>query len=328
MQTLPDLVYYPDSRPGIRRERRGRGWSYIAPDGTRIARGTERRRLEALAVPPAYEDVWICPEPRGHLQATGRDARERKQYRYHEDWTAFRSKQKFDHLAAFGATLPSLRRRIQRDLRDGEAGEHGFAIAAVLALIDRASLRVGNSDYARENRTFGATTLRPRHLELSEDGLKLAYRGKGGTKVEKSLRDRTLNRVLGQLDDLSGPTLISWEDDDGAARQVTSGEVNAFLAGHTGVDAISAKTFRTWTGSVAALETALVEESPTIKALSEAAATRLHNTPAIARSSYIHPAVIALTELDHEERAARVEKAPERRGLRRAESQLLHLLES
>ena len=326
MQDVQDLVYYPDTWPGIRRERKGRGWSYIAPDGTRISRGAERRRLDALAVPPAYEDVWICPEPLGHLQATGRDARRRKQYRYHPDWTAFRAKAKFDHLAEFGAALPGLRRRILRDLREGQAGDHGFAIAAILALLDRAGVRIGSPSYAKENRTFGATTLRPRHLDLDGDTIRLAFPGKGGMRVQKRLHDRTLERTLSRLDDLPGPTLVSWIDEDGAARSVTSGEVNAFLAGQTGTDAITAKTFRTWTGSVAALETALAQEKPTIKALSETAAERLSNTPTIARNSYIHPDVIALTEETAEARAALARDAEERRGLRKSESTLLHLL--
>ncbi|MHA6346176.1 DNA topoisomerase IB [Roseivivax sp. CAU 1761] len=326
MSLAADLIYYPDDRPGIRRRRRGRGWSYTAPDGTSIDDRRERRRLDALAVPPAYRDVWMCPEPQGHLQATGRDARARKQYRYHPDWTEFRARAKYDQLAAFGAALPGLRRRISRDLREGEVGDHDFALAAVLALIDRAGLRVGNSDYARENRTYGATTLRRQHLDLREDRLRLAYRGKGGIRVRKALRDRTLLRILSQLDDLAGPTLVSWCDADGTKRCVTSGEVNRRLAEITGGAAFTAKTFRTWTGSVAALECALAEESPTVKALSEAAAERLCNTPAIARKSYIHPEVIALTETAAEERAALARAAPDWRGLRRAEAALLHLL--
>ncbi|SEK24054.1 DNA topoisomerase-1 [Roseivivax marinus] len=327
MKAVPDLIYYPDDRPGIRREKRGRGWSYIAPDGTRIEDRAERKRLNALAVPPAYEDVWICPEPLGHLQATGRDARARKQYRYHPDWTAYRARRKFEHLAAFGAALPGLRRRIQHDLREGEAGEQSFAIAAVLALIDRAHLRVGNPDYARENETYGATTLRPRHLDLHEGGLRLTYAAKGGQRVAKTLRDRTLHRTLAQLDDLPGPTLVSWIDEDGTSRAVTSGEVNAFLSGQIGTDGMTAKTFRTWSGSVAALEVALSEEKPTIKAMSEAAADRLHNTPTISRNSYIHPDVIDFAEEPADIRQKLLDDADDTRGLRQAEAALLHLLQ-
>ncbi len=326
MPAAPDLIYYPDDRPGIRRRRQGRGFSYIAPDGTRIEQTGERRRIAALAVPPAYEDVWISPEPQGHLQATGRDARARKQYRYHPDWRAFRERCKFDRLADFGEALPGLRRRILRDLREGCPGDEEFATAAILALIDRACLRVGSLAYARENRTFGATTLQSRHLHLEGDRLVLRYRAKGGDKVVKTLRDATLNRTLARLDDLPGPQLVSWTDESGAARHVTSDMVNGVLAQFTGDPQLTAKTFRTWNGSAAAMEVAAKDAALTIKAMAEAASERLHNTPAIARSSYIHPDVIALSEKAPAARAALLADAPERAGLRLSEARLLHLL--
>jgi DNA topoisomerase I len=315
------LTYYPDSRPGIRRLRCGRGFSYLAPDGTRIDDTTERARIKALAVPPAYEDVWICPLPDGHLQATGRDARSRKQYRYHPDWRTWRDAQKYDHLRTFGEILPGLRRRIRRTLRQGEVGDHAFALAAILALLDRASLRIGTADYARENRTYGATTLKRRHVALDGDGLRFRFAAKGGKRVDKSLQDRTLNRILTRMGDLPGPELIKWIDDDGARHAVSSGEVNAWLEEVTGTEGLTAKTFRTWNGTVAALEAAEQADKPTIKRMAEAAADRLHNTPAIARSSYIHPRVIALAE-DPRDLSA----APDVRGLRRSECRLLHLL--
>ena len=320
MSLAPDLVYYPDSRPGIRRLRRGRGFSYIAPDGTTIGDRKERARLASMAVPPAYEDVWMSPEPAGHLQATGRDARARKQYRYHPDWTAFRAEQKFDNLADFGRALPTIRRAILRDL-DREPGSHRFAVAAVLAMLDRLALRVGSRDYAEENRTYGATTLRPAHMNLTKDGLRLSYRSKGGKRVRKILRDATLNRTLNRLADLRGATLVKWIDGNGAARAITAGDVNDRLRDLTGQDAVTGKTFRTWAGSVAALEAA-TGDAPTIGALSEAAADRLANTPAIARTSYIHPAVIDLVE-----NPAPLERPrPEVAGLRKAERQLLAVL--
>ncbi|QRF67644.1 DNA topoisomerase IB [Ponticoccus alexandrii] len=326
MNAAPRLTFYPDSRPGIRRERRGRGFSYIAPDGTRIDAAAERARIAALAVPPAYENVWICPRDDGHLQATGRDTRARKQYRYHPDWRAFREAQKYDQLACFGAALPALRRHIRRTLRQAEPGDQAFAIAAILALIDRASLRVGSPGYAKENRTFGATTLRHRHLTLDGDEIKLTYRAKGGLLVRKTLKDASLNRTLARLDDLPGPELASWIDEGGTARAVTAGEVNAFLAAQTGTEGLTAKSFRTWNGSAAALEIAVKEENLTIKAMTEAAAERLANTPAIARKSYIHPEVIALTETPWDDRRALLQ-APAERGLRKAEAALLRLLE-
>lgn len=326
MSSAAHLEYYPDNRPGIRRERRGRGFSYIAPDGTRIEQKAERARLNALAVPPAWEQVWMCPLVNGHLQATGRDVKTRKQYRYHKEWSAFRSKRKFAHLPAFGEKLPSLRSRILRELRNADAGDRTFAIAAVLALIDHASLRVGAPDYTQANKTYGATTLRKRHLSLDSHALRLSYTGKGGAKIEKTLNDRTLNRALSRLDDLPGPELMSWVDEDGAARAVTSGEINAFLTDYLENTDLTAKTFRTWNGSVAAMEIAMRDECPTIKSMIEAAAQRLANTPAICRSSYVHPAVIDLHSVSDATRHAVRDKAPEITGLRRTEAQLLHLL--
>lgn len=327
MEALGSLTYYPDSRPGIARRPHGRGFTYIAADGTTIARGAERRRLEAMAVPPAYVDVWMSPLENGHLMATGFDARTRKQYRYHPDWTEHRARQKFEHLAEFGHALPGLRRRILEDLRGRDPGDRAFALAAVLALLDRAGIRVGNADYAKQNRSYGATTLRGTHMSLDGGELKLSFTGKGGNKVESVLRDRTLERVMTGLHDLPGRELITWLDADGAPHSVRSEEVNAFLADRTGNSALTAKTFRTWNGTAAALKCALDAERVTIKAMSEAASERLHNTPAIARKSYIHPDVIALAESEPDERAALTREAPEIGGLRRAEAQLLHLLE-
>ena len=326
MKDIPDLVYYPDTRPGITRKRAGRGFSYIAPDGTRIDDPGERNRLNALAVPPAYTDVWICPRPDGHLQATGRDERSRKQYRYHEAWTAFRARQKYSDLPRFGIMLPKIRRRIRDELK-GEAGDKALATAAVLAMIDRLSIRIGNRDYADENGTYGATTLTPSHVALTPDSLRLNYKGKGGRKIERHLKDRRLAKVLHRLDDLPGATLVTWIDDHGQPHEVTSNQVNELLADITGEHGFTAKTFRTWNGTTAAMEAALGEERLTIKTMAEAAAARLANTPAIARNSYIHPEVIALTERDAAERRALAEAAPPCRGLRLPERAVLHLLD-
>jgi DNA topoisomerase-1 len=323
MKATPDgLVYFPDSRPGIRRERRGRGFSYLAPDGTRIARGDERRRIEALAVPPAYEDVWICPIQSGHLQATGRDARNRKQYRYHPDWTEFQARRKYDDLPDFARALPRIRRRVASDL-NLDAGEHAFAIAAVVAMIDRLSIRIGNADYAEENGTYGATTLTSQHMKLDNDDLYLSYAAKGGRKVRRKVSNAKLMRSLQSLDDLPGVELVSWVDDDGEPRAVRSEEVNAWLADVAGSRRMTAKTFRTWNGSVAALSAAFADETITIKAMAEAAAERLGNTPAIARNSYIHPAVIALAD----DPTGLPQDTPEIRGLRQDERLLLELIE-
>ncbi|SFP90181.1 DNA topoisomerase IB [Tranquillimonas alkanivorans] len=295
MREIPDLIYYPDTRPGITRRRCGRGFTYFAPDGTRIEDVEERRRLSSLAVPPAYENVWICPRPDGHLQASGRDARQRKQYRYHPKWTEYRARKKYDDLTEFGRALPRIRRNIARDL-DREAGDIDFAVAAVLAIIDRLSLRIGHPDYEHENGTYGATTLTHRHLSLGEHGLDLRYPGKGGRDVKRHVKDNKLQKVLHDLDDLPGARLVEWIDSDGTPREVTSDLVNHRLAEITQSDRLTAKTFRTWNGSVAALHAAAEAEKVTIKGMSEAAAQRLANTPTIARNSYIHPEVIALAE--------------------------------
>lgn len=322
MENAPrGLIYFPDTRPGIRRERRGRGFSYLAPDGTRIERGRERQRIEALAVPPAYENVWICPVPTGHLQATGRDARSRKQYRYHPDWTTFRSERKFEHLAEFGHALPSIRRRVSQDL-NLDAGEHAFAVAAVVAMIDRLSIRIGHSDYAEENGTFGATTLTSDHLNLADGDLHLAYTAKGNRDVRRKVSNAKLMKTLQALDDLPGAELVTWVDGDGNPRSVKSDEVNRWLREVTGSEHLTAKTFRTWNGSVAALGAARTAEKITIKAMSEAAAERLANTATIARNSYIHPDVIALAE----DASALPEEGDPIRGLRGDERRLLKLL--
>lgn len=326
MMRIPDLVYYPDSYPGITRRRAGRGWSYIAPDGTRIAQAAERARLDALAVPPAYTDVWICPRPDGHLQATGRDAKDRKQYRYHENWTAYRSQRKYADLPSFGTHLPAIRRRIRRDLRN-DVGDRSFAIAAVLAMIDRLSLRVGHAENAKHG-AYGATTLRPRHVELTQEGLCLDYRGKGGVRIRRNLRDKRLAQLLHRLDDLHGATFVTWVDDCGKLHEVTSTQVNELLHDITGEDGYTAKTFRTWNGTVAAMETAMKDETLTIKAMSEAAAETLGNTPTIARTSYIHPDVIGLAGTPLPDRHRIAEGATDCRGLRLGERTLLSFLSS
>ncbi|MFY0633612.1 MAG: DNA topoisomerase IB [Vannielia sp.] len=315
------LVYYPDSRPGIARRRCGRGFTYLAPDGTTIDDRKERARLKSLAVPPAYEEVWISPKTNGHLQATGLDARARKQYRYHPEWTAFRAATKFADLPAFGEVLPRIRRRVARDL-NLDAGEEAFALAAVIAMIDRLSLRVGNSDYAAENGTYGATTLRSRHLRLKDGDLLLGYTSKGGKKVRRKIGNKRMQQTLQKLDDLPGAELVTWVDDAGETRTVSSSRVNAWLAEVSGTPGITAKTFRTWSGSVAALEAASSAETVTIKSMSEAAAKRLGNTPTIARNSYIHPAVIDLADAPE----ALPDEAPEHAGLRLPERRLLRLI--
>lgn len=317
---LPDLVYFPDDRPGISRRRAGKGWSYAGPDGTTIDDAVERQRLNALAVPPAYVDVWISPEVRGHLQATGYDERTRKQYRYHPNWSEWRSLKKYGELPGFGAALPALRRRIATAL-GGEAGERDFAMAAVLRLIDRVSIRVGSEAYRAENGTEGATTLRSRNLKVDGKGVRLDFVAKGGKRVRRQLSDRTLMRALHDLSDLPGAPVFEWIE-GGERHAVHADHVNDWLREATGLDHATAKTFRTWNGSVAALEAAMkAGEGVTIKAMAGAAAAVLHNTPTIARTSYVHPQVINLADVWRE---MAVPDAPV--GLRQGERALVGLL--
>ena len=321
LANMPDLIYYPDDRPGISRRRAGRGWSYRAADGTTIDDDRERRRIAALAVPPAYENVWISPERRGHLQATGYDARRRKQYRYHTDWSAWRSRTKFEALPAFGEALPALRRRIERTLDDAEAGDRDFAIAAALRLIDRVSIRVGDETYRKANGTEGATTLRRRNMRADGGGIRLDWRAKGGIRVRRQIGDKRLSQALERLADLPGAPLFEYREDDGL-KTLHAHQVNDWLRDATGLEEATAKTFRTWNGSTAAMEAALdAGEGVSIKAMAEAASQRLHNTPTVARNSYVHPDVIALAE---EWRDVDVPDAP--RGLRVAERALLGLI--
>ncbi|MEO0361045.1 MAG: DNA topoisomerase IB [Pseudomonadota bacterium] len=323
-----NLVYYPDDRPGIRRRRCGRGFTYLSPDGGRIGDERERARIVALAVPPAYEDVWICPLPEGHLRATGRDDRGRKQYRYHPDWTKARAEKKYDGLAAFGRTLPRLRRWIAERLA-GEPDETETAVAAALALIDRASLRIGDPAYTEANGSFGALTLRARHARFEGDDVILDYPAKGGRRVRKRLRGARLQRALHRSADLPGRELIAWRGTDGAARAVRSEQVRETLESLCG-DGVTAKTMRTWNGTHAAFLVAAADGAPTIAAMAEAAAERLHNSPAIARESYIHPRVIELAEappeLSRERLSALSPTAPEA-GFRSGERELLALLD-
>lgn len=293
----PNLVYVSDVDPGIYRRRHGKGFVYAGPDGHPIS-DADKARAMRLGIPPAWADVWICADPAGHLQATGIDVAGRKQYRYHADWNDWRSRAKFDGLAAFGLSLARFRGRVLRDLR-GKAGDLEFTLAAIAVLLDRLNLRVGTAAYTAEHRTFGATTLLRRHLNLDDGLLRLRFKAKGGRKVEHTLRDRRLHRIFEAIDDLPGRRLFTWIDPEGVVRPVSSQHVNAYVAARTGLENVSAKTFRTWAGTLAAFDVACRgRDRLALRTLTTAAAARLHNTPAIARSAYIHPAVLDLARMD------------------------------
>ncbi len=322
------LIYVSDTEPGIRRSRKGKGFCYRLPNGKLIADPELKDRIAALGLPPAYDDVWICLQENGHLQATGYDVRGRKQYRYHRDWNAFRSVEKFHQLIEFGQALPKIRRQALRDLDTGVDDIRGI-LAALTTLLDEAHLRVGNQAYVKENGTYGATTLLKRHIKLNDGKIELKFRAKGGKRVQRSLKHPRLQKILEEIADLPGRQLFVWKDETGSLKPVESGRLNSYLAEISGI-AISAKTFRTWAGSLAGFgvaRSAILEgRRPTVKEMAEASAEVLHNTPAISRSSYIHPRVIALADRDREIPEDMPEAASPLRGLRAEENRLLDFL--
>ncbi len=293
---LAGLVYVNDEEPGIRRRRCGRGFAYYHLDGSLIHDGSMKERIKALAVPPAWTDVWICPDPKGHIQATGRDDRSRKQYRYHERWREVRDATKFHRLRAFGHALSVVRSTVHRDL-SLRAMSREKVMALAIALLDESLIRVGNDEYTRSNNSYGLTTLRPEHVDLSSTQVRLSFVGKGGKKREVTVRDRRLARMLKRCEEIPGQCLFTYESGSGWSR-VESGDINEWLRFTTG-ESFTSKDFRTWGGTVVAAATlhelgpAASEREAEQKLLAaiDAAADRLGNTRAVARSGYVHPAV-------------------------------------
>ncbi|MEY9779604.1 DNA topoisomerase IB [Sinorhizobium fredii] len=292
------LVYVSDTEPGIRRQRSGKGFIYRLPDGSILTDPAIRARIASLGLPPAYENVWICLDENGHLQATGYDTRGRKQYRYHAEWQALRSGDKFAQLLPFGKALPRIRRMIRRHM-EGGTDDARTVLAALVALLDEVHLRTGSPAYVQANSTYGATTLLKRHLRLLDGCIELRFAAKGGKRVQRRLRRPKLQRLLEDIADLPGRQLFVWRDDNDILRPVESGRLNRYLAEVAGFS-VSAKTFRTWAGSVAAFAAAREAmekgERPTVRKMCEAAAEVLCNTPAICRKSYIHPDIIGLAD--------------------------------
>jgi len=287
------LIFVDDSLPGLSRRRSGtRGWAYFDAQGTRITDRAEIDRLNRIGLPPAYIDAWFAPNANAHILATGIDARGRKQYRYNPDFTAQRDAHKFESCAVFGALLPLLRRRIEDDLT-GRALSPERAIASVVQLLDSGRIRVGNEAYAKTNRSFGATTLRRRHAKLTGGRLMLRFKAKSGKLCEIGMTDRRLIRFVRQMQDLPGQHLFQYLREDGAPSPVTSSDVNAYLRETMGGD-FTAKHFRTWRASVLAFEWLSQDKGSPLSALLAHVAGHLGNTPAIARKSYIHPALIDL----------------------------------
>ena len=322
------LRYATDERPGYSRRRAGKGFSYRDAEGATIRDPNVLARIRSLAVPPAWTDVWICPWPNGHIQATGRDARGRKQYRYHRRWSARRGSAKFDRMLAFAKALPRIRRRCDRDLRRRGLPREKV-LAGVVTLLETTLIRVGNDEYARLNRSFGLTTMRGRHARIEGHTIRFRFRGKSGLQHEVGLRDRRLAGLIRRCQDLPGQELFAYVDEDGEIRDVASEDVNDYLREASGGD-FTAKDFRTWAGTVLAYR-ALRALQPgegehgarrnVVEAIRRTA-DRLGNTPAVARGSYVHPAVLE-AYLDGAIPGALVEAAEEQghppRGASRAE---------
>jgi DNA topoisomerase I len=294
------LRYVSDDEPGLTRVRAGRGFGYRDRRGRRITSETTLSRIKALAIPPAWTDVWICADPKGHLQAVGRDARGRKQYRYHDGWRAQQEQEKYERLIDFGDALPGIRRAIAKDLaRTGL--DHERVVATIVHLLEVTLIRVGNEQYARDNSSYGLTTLRDRQVRIDGSDLRFVFTGKSGQRHDIELSDRRVARIVRGCQELPGQRLFQYEDDQGQIRPVGSADVNEYLRVASGGD-FTAKDFRTWMGTLytaAALASIdLPDDDRAVKKLAKTTiavvARQLGNTPTVARNSYVHPDVIDL----------------------------------
>ncbi|WP_255593666.1 DNA topoisomerase IB [Acidovorax sp. sic0104] len=353
------MVYVTPALPGLTRVAAGdKKFRYRQPDGQWLSDEEEIARIQRLAIPPAYTDVWICPLPNGHLQATGLDARGRRQYRYHPEWRLQRDEGKFEHMQAFGRALPRIRARVARDLaaqRKGGPLTRTIVLATLVRLLDTTFLRVGNEEYAATNKSYGLTTLRTRHVKVQGSQLRLRFRGKSGVQQEAELDDPRVARVVRHCQQLPGQELFQYEDEDGALHTVGSGDVNDYLREitHSAADAqgdpFTAKDFRTWHGTTQALEltrlactrtgTADTDDAGrksarfSAKAILAEVARQLGNTPAVCKKSYVHPAVLELGSRLASDAGPGMQEVWERiggaaspRGLSAAERRLLAFL--
>ena len=292
------LVYVDDQSLGLTRRKSGKGWSYREATGAKISGKAVIERINRIGIPPAYTDVWICSDERGHIQATGRDAKGRKQYRYHERFREVRDSTKYEHMLTFAEVLPGIRERIDADMaRRGLPREK--VLETVVRLLETTMIRVGNADYAKQNKSYGLTTLHDRHVKVEGGELRFRFKGKSGKQWNLKLADRRVAKIVKQSQDLPGQHLFQYLDEDGEQREVTSSDVNAYLREISGSD-ITAKDFRTWTGTVlAALALAEFEKFDSeaaakrnVRAAIEKVSAKLGNTPAVCRRCYVHPEVI------------------------------------
>lgn len=330
------LFYSSDENPGYLRVRKGSGFAYKDESGHWLRDAAQIARIRKLAIPPAYTAVWICKSPNGHLQATGRDARGRKQYRYHARWREERDEGKFDRMMAFARTLPKLRRQVKLDLALPGLTRQRI-LGAIVHLLDTTLVRVGNDQYARENKSFGLTTLRNRHVSVKPDGVKLSFKGKSGVLHDIEVKDPRVVKLVRKCLHLPGQELFQYQDEAGAVHAVSSGDVNDYLHAVCGED-FTAKDFRTWHGSALALEALYARcraagHCFTLKEMLTEVSGRLGNTPAVCRKAYVHPRVLELTQKLAGSKgemlfADEVPSASKARGLSASEQRLLAFLQS
>ncbi|WP_346290246.1 DNA topoisomerase IB [Sphaerothrix gracilis] len=293
------LHYVSDADPGIERRPWGRGFTYLDAEGQHIQDQQVRDRLDALAIPPSWSEVWICPDPQGHLQATGRDAKGRKQYRYHPQWRQVRNQAKFERLLPFGTVLPDLRSHVDQHIQSPQLSREKV-LATIVRLLETTLIRIGNPEYAQENKSFGLTTLRDRHVEFSQQGVRFQFRGKSGVEHEIELDDPRLAQIVKRCRDIPGYELFQYFDEAGDRQTVDSGDVNAYLRQATGED-FTAKEFRTWAGTVLAaqeltklgpFETEKRAQHNIVQAI-KAVAKQLGNRAATCRKYYVHPGILS-----------------------------------
>ncbi|MGV8917879.1 MAG: DNA topoisomerase IB [Pseudomonas sp.] len=325
----PDLHYVDDTQLGFSRKILRGKFAYFDTHGQRIRDEAEIKRINALVIPPAYRDVWICADPRGHLQATGIDARGRKQYRYHPRWREIRDENKYSRMLQFGLVLPKVRKQLEAQLAAPGMGRDKV-MAAVVSLLDATLIRIGNSQYARDNRSYGLTTLRNKHVEVKGSAIVFQFRGKSGVEHQVSIKDRRLARIIKRCMELPGQNLFQYLDDDGERHTVSSSDINAYLHDLTGAD-FTAKDYRTWAGSAMALATLRklqwapeADAKKHIVTMVKEVSRLLGNTPAVCRRCYIHPAVLEAFVLGE---LAKLPRARQRKGLRVEEVALASFLQ-
>ena len=292
------LRYVSDEEPGITRRKAGEGWTFVDPEGATITDEKVLERVRKLAVPPAYTDVWICARANGHIQATGRDAKGRKQYRYHAKFREVRDSTKYEHMLEFARGLPAIRETIEAHMNQRSMSRERV-LATVVYLLETTLIRVGNDDYARANKSYGLTTLKNRHVDVTGGTIRFAFKGKSGKMWNLKVQDRRIARIVKQCQDIPGQELFQWYDDEGRRHDVTSQDVNDYLREITGRD-VTAKDFRTWAGTVLAamalheFETfdSDAKAKKNVRAAIESVASRLGNTPTICRKCYVHPEIV------------------------------------